>query len=241
MPTNRPGWGGHRAGAGRNPTNLHEIIETVPAVETADGVEPERQLTVIDAVVDTIEGMGFLHDAAARVGVVVETVREWRKVGVRANADVTASRRTWSKLSAHEKRCAELATRMAQADATARMRLLDIASGLAVGGAEVVETTTKAVQVNEGDPMITEITTRTSRTLPSPATVTWLLQHRWPADFARNRLELSGPDGGAIPIDTSSARDRITNALDELAANAASTDGHAGATAAAGNGHTPTQ
>lgn len=238
MPTGRPGWGGHREGAGRHPTNLHQVIETVPARETADGVEPARQLTVIDAIVDTIEGMGFLHDAAARVGVVVETVREWRKVGVRANADIHQKRRTWSKLSAHEQRCAELATRMAGADATARMRLLDIARGLAVGGAEVVETTTKAVQVNEGDPLITEITTRTSRTLPSPATVTWLLQHRWPADFARTRLEVSGPDGGAIPIDTTSARDRMRNALDELAANATG-NGHT--PVPAGNGHTPTE
>lgn len=211
------------------------MIEQIPEQVTPDGVIPARQLTVIDAIVDTIEGMGFLHDAAARVGVAVETVREWRKLGARANADLYSGRRKRGELQAHEKRCAELAARLAQADANARMRLLGIARDVAAGGLETVETVTRAVQVNEGEPRITEITTRRTSSLPNAGMVTWLLGHRWPGDFNRTRVEVSGPDGGPVPVDTTSARDRLNAKLDEIARSA----GTAPDPTPAGNGHTP--
>jgi hypothetical protein len=228
-------------GAGRPPTNLHRVIEELPEQITDAGVIPAQRLTIIDAIVDTMERMGFLHDAAARVGFDTVTVREWRRVGARANADVLAGKVKRSDLTAHQKRCAELATRLAEADAKARMGLLGTAQALAVGGIENTETVTKAVQVNEGEPRITEITTRTTRTLPHPGTVMWLLQHRWPNDFARNRLEVSGPEGGPVPVDITSARDRINTALTDLEQRQADTAHHAGTTPTpAGNGHTPT-
>lgn len=235
MPT-----GGRRPGAGRPPTNLDAIIEEIPEQITDRGVIPARQLTVADAIVDTIAGRGFLHDAAARVGVAVETVREWRKLGARINADLYAGKRTLSTLKAHERRCATLATRMAQADSEARMTLLAIADQIASGGLEVTETVTKAVQVNEGEPLITEITTRRSSTLPNAGMITWLLGHRWPADFNRTRVEVSGPDGSAVPIDTTSALERLGAKLDEIDRANTDTAQHAGNTANAGNGHTPT-
>jgi hypothetical protein len=219
------------------------VIEEVPEQVTPYGVVPARQLTVLDAVVDTLEGMGFLHDAAARVGVAVETVREWRKLGVRVNADLAAGKRTAGVLKAHERNCAELARRMAGADAVSRMRLLGLASSIAQGGVETTETVTKAVQVGEHDPKVVEITTRTATALPHPGMVQWLLTHRWPADFNRTRLEVSGPDGGAIPVDVTSAREKLSRALADLEQRQNESAHHATATEAAaangGNGHTP--
>jgi hypothetical protein len=37
--------------------------------------------------------------------------------------------------------------------------------------------------------------------------ITWLLAHRWPADFGTTRTELVGPDGGPV---------QVTGALDQL-------------------------
>lgn len=242
----RAGWGGSRPGAGKSPTNLRAVIEEVPEQVTPHGVVEARKLTVMDAIVDTLEGMGFLHDAAARVGVAVETVREWRKLGVRVSTDLAQAKRTPASLTPHERNCAELARRMAAADAVSRMRLLGLAASVASGGTDTVETVTKAVQVGDHDPKVVEITTRTATTLPNPGMVQWLLSHRWPADFNRTRVEVSGPDGGAIPVDVTSARDKMAGALADLEQRQAESAHHATATEQAAiahgaNGHTPTE
>lgn len=55
---------------------------------------------------------------------------------------------------------------------------------------------------------------------PSVRAMTWFLERSFPADFAK-RIEVGGPDGGAIPVELEvSARERVKGKLAEMAERA---------------------
>ena len=204
-----PGHGGARPGAGAVPKNLDDVIAY------RQGPDGEQvPVTYMDRIVEAIGLGGFLHDAAARVGVTVETLRDWRRQGNAALADVLAGRKRRSHLTKRQRQYAELAQRMETAEAEARLRLLGIGQQLAQGGAQTVETIERVVEPDRGPRRVIERTTKTSTTLPDARMVTWLLSHRWPGDFA-GRVELTGPAGGPVQVDTRPALDRLRHAIEK--------------------------
>ena len=60
---------------------------------------------------------------------------------------------------------------------------------------------------------VVETTTELSTAEPDAKMITWLLGHRWPADFNRTRVELTGADGGPIRTDPRSALDQLRDAV----------------------------
>lgn len=212
--------GGARPGAGAPPTNLDAVVRYRPNPATGEQVG----LTVTDIVVETMSVGGFLHDAAARVGVAVETLRRWRTTGNAALADLANGTRRLSDMKAHERRCITLVQRMDDAEAEARTALLQVANGIANGGGTRTETTVKLLQPTDddgapkGDPIELERTTRTIEAAPDGAMVGWLLSHRWPADFNRNRVEITGEGGGPVLVDATPALEKIARHLADIKA-----------------------
>jgi len=197
--------------------------------------------TVIDVVVETMGMGGFLHDAAAKVGVSVETLRRWRQEGSKGLYEITEGTRRRSEMSRHVKLCMVLTARMDRAETDARMKLLGIADGLASGGLTRTEVTVKTItptvdKVAVADPVEVERVTRTIEEAPDGRMVQWLLAHRWPADFGSTRVEVTGADGGPIVIDATPAIDKITQHLDAIRAARAETDPARLTAALAGNG-----
>jgi hypothetical protein len=122
-----------------------------------------------------------------------------------------------------------------RAEAEPRLTLLTVTSALARGGLEVVHTTEK--QTPQGQTL--ERVERRSRTLPDAHAATWLLSHRYPADFA-GRVEVTGPNGGPLEVEVSPA-DQLLGAVAQVRERraAAAENGSNGARAPIGNGAHP--
>lgn len=206
------GHGGRRPGAGAIPRDLHAIID-YRRVTHADGTVEQVPVTYMDRVLEAISLGGFLHDAAARIGVTVETLRDWRRQGTKAIADVAGGRKRRSHLTKRERQYAELAQGMETAEAEARLRLLGLGHRLANGGATRTETTVETIAPQGGTPQLVRTTERTLIAEPDARMITWLLGHRWPADFGTTRTELVGPDGGPVHV-AAPALDQLRDAIE---------------------------
>jgi hypothetical protein len=202
-------------------------------------------VTVMERVEETLRQGAFVKDAAARVGVAVETLRRWQATGVRKRADLMAlgpdgrPKLQPSDLTAHERNCVELADRMDRAEAEARTALLVLGQRLARGGVERVERTVKMDPAGN----VTETIERTTTTEADPRMIQWLLSHRWRDDFG-SRVEVTGADGGAVVIDAEPVAAKLRGLIDQVRANRAdSTPEALEAAMAAGangtNGHAP--
>jgi transposase-like protein len=213
--------GGFREGAGKIPTDLDAPIDYRP-VKQPDGSITQVPVSYMDRIIEAISLGGFIHDAAARVGVSVETLRDWRRQGVKALADVAQGTKRASHLSRKVRQYAELATRMERAEAEARLRLLGLGQQMAQGGMRRTETTTKTIEAQGGQPTLVERTTREIEEPPSTQMITWLLARRWPADYGTARTELTGPGGTPLP-DPTNALDRLRTAIETAKT---STNGH---------------
>ena len=223
--------GGRRPGAGAIPRNLHAVCDYRPQRQ-ADGTTVQVPVTYMERIVEAVSLGGFLHDAAARIGVTVETLRDWRRQGNAARAQVLAGTRRRSQLSARQRQYAELAANMETAEAEARLRLLGLGQQLAQGGRQRTETTIRTIAPTGGTPQLVETTERTLVAEPDARMITWLLAHRWPADFGATRVELTGPDGGPVNVHTEPALDQLRQAIDKAKPTPATTPNGT-------NGHTP--
>lgn len=198
--------------------NLRDVV----GYREVDG--QQVAVTVMDRVEETIRQGCFLHDAAARVGVSIETLRRWITNGNAAAADLLAGRRRLSGMTAHEKRCIELADRVERAEAEAKLVLTGTAMKVARGGFKRIETTRRAT--GTGPP---EVTVKEVEVGPDSHMLSWMLAHRFPADFG-NRLEVTGAGGGPVRVDAGPALERLREALEATRANL---------TGVSGNGHQP--
>jgi hypothetical protein len=200
------GHGGRRPGAGAIPRDLDATIDYRPVRNPQTGSVEQRPMSAMDIIEEAIRAGAFLHDAAARVGVTVETLRDWRKQGVNALRQVAQGTRRRSDLSRRVRQYAELAHRMDKAEADARLLMLGTMTRVAQGGIVATETVTKV------DPSgnVLETVTKRSETLPDSKAAAWMLQHRWPGDF-HGRTEITGPEGGPVQVDTTDALTRLRN------------------------------
>ena len=164
---------------------------------------------VVDRIVEAIGSNGFLHDAAARAGISVETLRRWRRKGVEAQIEILNGRARLSEYDTLTRRCIVLATEMERAESESRLALLTAATKLASGG--LVERKTKQT-INPKTETVTELVEEEKTLLPNAQMLQWLLLRRWPEEFAPQRVEVSGPDGGPVQVEVT-ARDKLILAV----------------------------
>lgn len=201
-----------RPKAGR-PSDLDALID----VPKADGTM--RQATVADRITELMATGAHVDTAAMSLGVDRSTLHTWLKIGGRTRKAWTAN-----KLShpddpdgeaplpePHQTRCAEfsIAVDIAQAQWLQRQEAtLETVSRPRKRSVITVRTDAQGAIVDR--------TERTEDDIPDMATVRWRLE-RHPAsrDTYGNRsaLEISGPDGEAIPVDL-----RVGGLADKIAA-----------------------
>lgn len=187
-------------------------------------------IRVIDRAVDTIRIGGSVRDVADRCGLDQSVVREWLRRGTAVSADIFGGRRLMGDLTRHERKCFEFVQLTAQAEADGKAYLLGLAEQVARGGF-VVETVTEKVdptKLVDGKPVVLERTTKRTLAAPDGPMIRWRLAARWPAEF-RNRVEITGAEGGPVQVDASPIIDRLLSELERIATNTAATDDLLGA------------
>lgn len=176
-------------------------INTV--VLTRDDPHSGRKVKVTagQRIIEAIRIGEYVETAAALAGVDKTTVYEWLKVGAGATDAVARQGRTLKSLTQHQRDCMEFSHAVAEAEALARTDDVATLAELGRGGRQMVTTTVKRNPQGE----VIEHTTRTETAQPNAAVLMWRLERRWPAEWGRRRLEVSGPDGEAIPVEVRAA------------------------------------
>lgn len=203
---------------GGRPSKIDQPAKVLP-----DGTE----LSIGDAVVHAV-GLGQEYTAAAKgAGISTATLHTWRVNGARARTALLRGRNP----NARDARLIAFLDALERAESNAELeRLSRIAH--AAQPQQVVKVVEKVAVTKAADGTVTEqLIERTTTTETRPGQWTadaWWLERRMPAKYAR-RLELSGPEGGAIPIE-----DRARTLAESLAEYLQGVeDGKAEATAAA--------
>lgn len=177
----------------------HELDRTI----TVQG----REQTVEDLAIERIRTGIPIIEAAAGVGIRRQTIHEWRRRGVRARERHIAG----EAVTEDEERMIRFADRCDQAEAEGFSiewtRLGQLAAGGLVAERTVVTIKTDA----DGKVVSRSEETQQSRTLPSESAIKFRLGVRY---GVRERVELSGPDGGPIPVELAAAA--LTARLVEL-------------------------
>lgn len=177
---------------GGRPSKITTVVLTR---EGPDGQTEE--VTAGERIVQCLRMGAYVETAAATAGVDKTTVYEWLKVGAQATAKITAGTATASKLTAHETRCMEFSHAVAEAQALAEMDDLATLAELGAGGRQATSTVTKRNAAGE----VLEHVTKVETLQPNAAVLTWRLERRHPDRWGRRRIEVSGPDGEAIPVE----------------------------------------
>lgn len=193
---------------GGRPSKIDQPAKVLP-----DGTE----LTIGEAVVRAV-GLGQEYTAAAKgAGISTATLHTWRVNGARARTAQLRGR----KITQNDAKLAAFLDALERAESEAELeRLGRIAH--AAQPQQIVKVVEKVQLVTAEDGTVTEhVVERTTTTETRPGQWTadaWWLERRMPHRYAR-RLELSGPEGGAIPIE-----DRARTLADSLAEFLTSTD-----------------
>lgn len=162
------------------PTRMTHVHEIDPATG-----EP---VTVAEAIVRYVRQGNYLETAAHMVGVNKGTIGEWLRVGAGAHDRVLmgAKRRD---LTAHQRRCLDLARGMRRAMADAEARDVNLLRMLAEGGIPQRRTVTVEEAIldedgNETGRRVRRTTTTETSTLPDARVIMWRLARRFPQRWA---------------------------------------------------------
>jgi len=167
-------------------------------ITTVVAIDPDgNNITAADRIVQCIRMGGYHETAAATAGVDKTTLYEWLKVGAQATDLHQRQGVPLSKLTAHQLRCMEFSHAVAEAEALSEMDDVATAAELAAGGRVHKVVTTK----RDKDGNVLEAVERTETLQPNAAVLTWRLERRFPDRWGRRRIEVSGPDGEAIPVE----------------------------------------
>lgn len=177
---------------GGRPPKLNTVVLT------RDGPDGRKiKVTAAERIVEALRIGEYVETAAALANVDKTTVYEWLKVGAHAHDLVGRQGATLKSLTQHQRDCMEFSNAVAEAQAAARVEDVATLAEVATGGRQIVTTTTKRNAQGE----VIEHTTKVETAQPNVAALTWRLERRWPDDWGRRRIELSGPDGEAIPVE----------------------------------------
>lgn len=179
-----------------------------------------KPVTALERVVQLMEIGNYLEPALRQVGINKSSAYRWFEMAARAEAATTAAKEagTTYKLSPDERAAIEWRAAVWDAEARGQSHLLAILEQESRGGLEVKTVTEKTLP--DGS---VERTERIEYTRPNVAAITWRLERRHPELWGRRRIELSGPDGGAIPVEGRAAA--LADDLERLL-SAAETNGH---------------
>ena len=158
---------------------------------TRDGAE----VFVWDRVAEAIRLGAGLREAAARCGIPTPTLHGWIRSGTRLVAAVEGGGRLASSLSPRESAEVRLANAVEEAHAEAKLLLLALLERVSRG----VEIRTITVQMDASGQEVGRFE-KTEQKGPDAATIRWRLEKGWPDEFGR-RVEVVGPDGGAVQVD----------------------------------------
>jgi hypothetical protein len=160
-------------------------------------------ITSADRIVQAIRAGNYIEAAAPLGGVDKRTAYHWLKTGAKAYAKDDAVRTDF------ERACMSFSHAVAKAQAEAEAEDVAQLARLARGGLPQIVTTVKIVDGKE-----VERTTKTEATLPNDRVLTWRLERRFPDRWGRQRVELTGPEGEAIPVEVRATK--LVEAIEEL-------------------------
>lgn len=172
-------------------------INTVVLVRPAQGDQPEQRVTAGQRIVEALRIGNYVETAAALAGVDKTTVYEWLKVGATATDLVHRQGKRMKDLTQHQRDCMAFSHAVAEAEAASEVEDVAELAALGRGGRQVTTTTTK----RDADGKVIEHVTKVETTQPNAQVLEWRLERRHPDKYGRRRLEISGPDGEAIPVD----------------------------------------
>jgi hypothetical protein len=179
--------------SGGRPPKLNTVVLTRDDPNTGRKVK----VTAGERIVEALRIGEYVETAADLAGVHKRTVYEWLKVGAQATDAVERQGRTLKSLTQHQRDCMAFSHAVAEAQALARTDDVATLAQLAHGGHQIVTTTVK----RDAEGQVLEHTTRTETAQPNAAVLMWRLERRHPEDWGRRRIEISGPDGEAIPLE----------------------------------------
>ena len=164
-----------------------------------------------------------LDDAGAVAGVSRPTIYRWVKIGDetldyldRQERGVVAAD-DQRVVSDHELACAGFAEAVREARSSFMLEHADNVVRAAMQSREKKITTTRTVTDAHGRVLETHTETRVEEIPPDAKASMWLLERRFPKAFGGSgRLEISGPDGGEIPIPTDAMREQLLAKLTEI-------------------------
>lgn len=167
-------------------------------------------VTVGDHVIAKIASGNFLETAAASAGISKRTVHNWLREGARLAAEIEEGRIEVDPDS-HEAALVDFSERYALAEAAWEIGSNETLDRLCMQREyEEIRTTTEG----EGDEKTVRVVTVRRTLEPDAATLRWRLGHRFPERYGKSSVEISGPDGGPIPI---SVRESAIGQLTEMA------------------------
>lgn len=168
-------------------------IDRIVGQTTRDGVVVD--VTASDRILASVRAGTPLAGAAGSAGIRTETFYEWIREGVRAETHLLAGKDP-DELSEHQHRLAKFAHDVFLAEGEWEASGNTILEQLARGGSRVITNTTK----RDAEGNVIESTEKVEILPPSAAVLQWRLKTRFPERYV-DRRELSGPGGGAIPVD----------------------------------------
>jgi hypothetical protein len=177
----------------------------------------DEHRTIADFIIEAMATGASVDDCANAAGVDRSSLHTWLKLGARTRTALARGELGWPDdpdaekppPDTHALRCMRFSDSVEKARAEWLLRLETLLDARAQPLTKVIETVTVDKDGNE-----TDRTTRTEYLGPDMATIRWRAE-RHPASRhrygARQALELSGPDGGDIPIAQTAA-----NLLDQI-------------------------
>lgn len=174
--------------------------------------QPARQnddgsiVTIAEAVIEAV-GMGQDYVAAAKgAGISTTTLHTWRVNGARAQT----AQLKGQKISAEDQHLVDFLNALLKAESNAELERLAIIHR-ASQPHQVVKVVERVTVDAQGKETLVERATTTETRPGQWTSAAWWLERRIPSRYAR-RLEVSGPAGGAIPVE-----DRARTLADSLA------------------------
>lgn len=151
-------------------------------------------VTAEERILDAIRFGNFIEAAAQVAQVDRVTLQGWLANGAAAHR----KRADGKRLTASEYRYAEFSSKLYEAEAEAEVREISGVYRVGVGGGQVTTTTTTT------DPDGRRSTTVKVQELPpNPSAMQWHAERRWASKWnRREQIEVSGPEGGPIRVES---------------------------------------
>jgi transposase len=163
--------------AGR-PTKIDQVITR------RDG----SKVPITEVIVQAVRAGNYVETAAALAGVSKDTVYHWLREGARASTKTT-------RLTPFERHAVTFSDAVAQAEAESESGDVGVLTSLAQGVTRVE----RIVVDQEGNEI--SRTVLAERVPPNDRVLMWRLERRFGARWGRQRVELSGPDGGPVEVE----------------------------------------